>query len=66
MRENAHRYGWTQSYQKGPIIDGYEIEPWHWRYVGEEMATFLKEMNLSYTQLLRWNRVVSPKYFLAF
>ena len=30
---NAHRYGFHNTYQKGLDIDGYEIEPWHWRYV---------------------------------
>lgn len=43
MKENAHKYGWTQSYQKWREIDGYGIEPWHWRYIGTEIATELKE-----------------------
>jgi len=33
MKENAHKYGFHNSYQKGLEIDGYDIEPWHWRYL---------------------------------
>ncbi|MFK7779897.1 MAG: D-alanyl-D-alanine carboxypeptidase family protein [Candidatus Gracilibacteria bacterium] len=44
---NAHTYGFTNTYQKGLLIDGYEIEPWHWRYIGIPLATYLKENNLT-------------------
>jgi LAS superfamily LD-carboxypeptidase LdcB len=33
LYENAHLYGYHNTYQNGLEIDGYEIEPWHWRYV---------------------------------
>lgn len=48
--ENAHTYGFHNTYQRGLEIDGYEIEPWHWRYVWIEMATYLKEKNLTFAQ----------------
>jgi D-alanyl-D-alanine carboxypeptidase len=36
LLENAHRYGFILSY---PANNSYYIfEPWHWRYVGEELA----------------------------
>ncbi len=44
FKNNAHRYGWTQSYQKGESIDNYEVEPWHWRYIGVDMATKLRNL----------------------
>ena len=38
---NAHRYGFILSYPKG---NGYYIyEPWHWRFVGVELATKLHD-----------------------
>jgi zinc D-Ala-D-Ala carboxypeptidase len=52
---NAHIYGWHQSYQKGEAIDGYEVEPWHWRYIGVEMATKLKNLWWTYTEYVRFN-----------
>lgn len=44
LAENAHRYGFTLSYPRGAQeITGFYYEPWHFRYVGIEMATFLYE-----------------------
>lgn len=37
---NAHKYGFTLSYPKGNKY--YVYEPWHWRYVGVDLATRLK------------------------
>lgn len=42
MKENAHLYGFHNTYQKWREIDGYAVEPWHWRYVWIELATELK------------------------
>ncbi len=39
LLENAHRYGFTLSYPKGNAF--YKFEPWHWRFVGVELATKL-------------------------
>lgn len=36
LQENAHRYGFTLSYPKGNKY--YVYEPWHWRFVGEDLA----------------------------
>lgn len=41
LLENAHKYGFVLSYPKGNTY--YIYEPWHWRYVGVELATKLKE-----------------------
>lgn len=51
LLENAHTYGFTLSYP----YEAYEItqffyEPWHYRYVGIELATSLKEQGLTLTE----------------
>lgn len=39
LAENAHKYGFIIRYPKGKEeITGYKYEPWHLRYVGEEIA----------------------------
>ncbi len=40
LEENAHKYGFTLSYPKGNAY--YVYEPWHWRYVGIDLAKKLK------------------------
>lgn len=47
FNQNAYTYGFTNTYQKWFEIDWYEIEPWHWRYLWEELATYLKENKLT-------------------
>lgn len=40
MIENAHKFGFILRYTKGyENIHGYIYEPWHYRYVGVEVAT---------------------------
>lgn len=39
LGRHAHRYGFILSYPKGNTY--YMYEPWHWRYVGVELATKL-------------------------
>lgn len=42
LMRNAPRFGWHLRYPKGKTaITGYIYEPWHWRYVGVELATEL-------------------------
>ena len=50
LHENAHLYWFHQSYQNGREIDGYYVEPWHWRYLGTWLATKLHERNITFTQ----------------
>jgi len=48
LKENAHYYGFIERYPQGKShITGYIYEPWHWRYVGIELATKLKEQDLT-------------------
>ena len=41
LTENAYKYGFILSYPSGNSY--YLYEPWHWRYVGVELATDLHE-----------------------
>lgn len=50
LSENAHFYGFHNSYQNGRAIDGYEIEPWHWRYLGVEFADYLNDNNMTFAE----------------
>lgn len=59
MKKNAHTYGWTQSYKHGPEIDWYEIEPWHWRYIGVQTATELHRLDMSYSRFLQRMKIFS-------
>jgi len=36
LLDNAHKYGFTLSYPEGNTY--YQFEPWHWRFVGEDLA----------------------------
>jgi len=40
MLDNAHKYGFTLSYPEGNAY--YIFEPWHWRFVGVDLARDLK------------------------
>lgn len=41
LLENAHDYGFILSYPAGNSY--YKFEPWHWRFVGRELATDLHD-----------------------
>jgi zinc D-Ala-D-Ala carboxypeptidase len=43
LTENAYRYGFTLSYPKGNAY--YQYEPWHWRFVGKDLARKLHKDN---------------------
>lgn len=51
MQENAHKYGFILRYPKGKEnITGYTYESWHYRYVGEKIATYIKENNITFDE----------------
>jgi zinc D-Ala-D-Ala carboxypeptidase len=53
MVENAHKYGFVQSYQSGKqAITGYIAEPWHWRYLGVKAATEIKKEGITISEHL--------------
>lgn len=48
MRDNAYKYGFILRYPKGKEkITGYSFEPWHYRYVGNPLATFIYQNDLT-------------------
>ncbi len=51
LADNAHRYGFTLSYPfEATEVTGFFYEPWHYRYVGVEMATLLHDDDISLTE----------------
>ena len=51
MQEHAHEYGFILRYGKGmDYITGYMYEPWHYRYVGVEVATYIYEHDLTFEE----------------
>jgi D-alanyl-D-alanine carboxypeptidase len=51
MTNNAHKYGFILRYPKGKSnITGYQYEAWHYRYVGIDIATYIKEHNITYDE----------------
>lgn len=47
MRDNAYKYGFILRYPKGKEnITGFKYEPWHYRYVGKEVAKIIYEKNI--------------------
>ena len=56
LAENAHQYGFILRYPKGKEhITGYMYESWHFRYLGVELATKVKESNLTLEEYLKIN-----------
>ena len=49
LQENAYRYGFVLSYPEDNPY--YIFEPWHWRFVGVKLATFLHEQNKHFYDL---------------
>ncbi len=46
--QNAHKYGFILRYPKGKeSITGYNYEPWHYRYVGVDIATEIYNRGLT-------------------
>jgi D-alanyl-D-alanine carboxypeptidase len=43
LLKNAYRYGFILSYPQGNAY--YIFEPWHWRFVGKDLATDLHQAN---------------------
>ena len=51
LSKNSYKYGFILRYPKGKeFITGYMYEPWHYRYVGEEVATFIHENDITYEE----------------
>lgn len=48
LRDNAYRFGFILRYPADKIdVTGYEYEPWHFRYVGVDLATEMHERGVT-------------------
>ena len=48
VKENAHKYGFIMRYPKAKFhITGFKYEPWHYRYVGIDVATYIHKNNIT-------------------
>jgi len=48
VKENAHKFGFIMRYPKAKFhITGFKYEPWHYRYVGVDIATYIYINNLT-------------------
>ena len=47
LQENAYKWWFHNTYQKGIEVDWQISEPWHWRYVWIALAKELRDKNLS-------------------
>ncbi len=62
LSDNAHKYGFVIRYPEGKKkYTGYVYEPWHIRYLGVELASYLKETNLCYEEFLALQLGINPK-----
>lgn len=51
VQENAHKYGFIQRFPtKYESITGFRAEPWHYRYVGKKIATYIYENDISFEE----------------
>src|SRR3989344_7059763 len=49
LTDNAYKYGFALSYPKNNAY--YQFEPWHWRFIGVELAQKLHSVNLYFYDL---------------
>ena len=51
MQDNAYKYGFILRFtKKGEDITGFRNEPWHYRYVGEEIAKYIHDNNITFEE----------------
>ncbi|MEN9287609.1 MAG: hypothetical protein RLZ88_279 [Actinomycetota bacterium] len=62
LAANAWQYGWILRYENGQTaVTGYQFEPWHFRYVGIDMATDYKAKRAKSLEAF-WGLPAAPKY----
>ena len=53
LSDNAYQYGFILRYPKGQeSVTGYDYEPWHYRYVGVEIATEIMSRGITFEEYL--------------
>ena len=62
LAANAYQYGFILRYYSGQTaIHGYQFEPWHYRYVGVEVATLMKLKRIGVLERF-WALPAAPTY----
>ena len=62
LAENAHEYGFILRYPKGfKPVTGFQYEPWHFRYVGIELASEMKAKGIKTLEEF-WGLEPAPDY----
>jgi D-alanyl-D-alanine carboxypeptidase len=62
LAENAHEFGFVLRYPKGyKPITGFQYEPWHFRFVGVELATEMKTKGIKTLEEF-WGLESAPDY----
>ncbi len=62
LAANAWQYGWILRYENGQTATtGYQYEPWHFRFVGVEVATDYKAKG-AHTLEAYWGLPAAPNY----
>jgi D-alanyl-D-alanine carboxypeptidase len=61
LQENAFEYGFVLSYPQGNAY--YQYEPWHWRFVGRDLAAKLHEEDINFYDL---DQREIDKYLISF
>ncbi len=57
MKKNAYKYGFILRYPKGKFhITGFKYEPWHYRYVGIDIATYIYKNKLTLEEYKSLNK----------
>lgn len=65
INNNAHKFGFIIRYPKDKEkITERKYEPWHLRYVGIELATFLHENNLTLEERFELDKQFFDNLFL--
>ena len=53
---NSYKYGYILRYPKGKEkITGYIYEPWHYRYLGIDLATIINDQDITYDEYIAKN-----------
>ena len=51
LAENSYKYGFILRYPEDKVdITGYSYESWHFRYVGEDIATYIYENDITFEE----------------
>lgn len=51
MKNNAYKYGFIERFTKRyENVTGFRMEPWHYRYVGKDIAKYIHDNNISFEE----------------